>query len=77
MFSSASVGGSGGNVLLPVTLCGSTLDLIYELGTQLPQLGVATNQSTIYLISPIANNVLGYCEIMAEWLHQVGSYPRP
>jgi len=60
----------GGNVLLPVTLCGSTLDLIYELGTQLPQLGVATNQSTIYLISPIANNVLGYCEIMAEWLHQ-------
>lgn len=57
----------GGNVLLPVSPCGSAIDLIHAVGIHLPGAGLA--HTNIYLVSPVGQGVIGYLEILAEWVH--------
>ena len=60
-----------GNVLLPMTLGSTSMDIIDALGTGLSG-DALTSHIPIYVVSPVARNVLGYCEILSEWLR-----PRP
>lgn len=66
-----SLAQDGGNVLLPLTLGSTSMDIIDALGTGLSGDAV-TSHIPIYVVSPVARNVLGYCEILSEWLR-----PRP
>ena len=61
----------GGNVLLPVQLGSTSMDLLDALGTGLSGDSL-TCHAPMYVISPTGRNVLGYCEILSEWLR-----PRP
>lgn len=61
----------GGNVLLPLTLGSTSMDIIDALGTGL-SCDAVTAHTPIYVVSPVGRNVLGYCEILSEWLR-----PRP
>ena len=59
----------GGCVLMPVRPCGSTLDLIDALSKYLPNVALSTVHTPIYLVSPVAESLIAYLEIMAEWVH--------
>uniref|UniRef100_A0A7S4KXN2 Beta-Casp domain-containing protein n=1 Tax=Guillardia theta TaxID=55529 RepID=A0A7S4KXN2_GUITH len=58
----------GGNVLMPITLGGTSLDLLEALSMWCPDFGVSGMNAPIYLISPTANSLIGYLEILSEWV---------
>ena len=50
-----------------MTLGSTSMDIIDALGTALSGDPI-TSHTPIYVVSPVAKNVLGYCEILSEWL---------
>jgi hypothetical protein len=53
--------------LLPTTPCGSAIDLVHAIGLHLA--GAGLMHTPMYLVSPVGLGVLGYLEILAEWVH--------
>lgn len=55
-----------GNVILPVHSAGIILDFFHLIGTYIQTLPIS--RAFMYFISPIAESVLSYADISAEWL---------